>query len=249
MTPNEFFSLGMLFFMNYVDRCWKVDPDYLPTSLVRAFMVAVEAGNKIEPGQTAMGTSMDGDKSKDSIDVAYAIVVTKSEIGFEIIEIRDLVNDVVVPPHFVLVIFNLQMLLDRHQGDLVHASIAVDALNNCFERPKFVALLDQWPIARDNFVKMMKEGKVYFPPASEEEKAKIKKALCSITPETAWEDYLPELRSMIASYILADEEGAEKDGKIVISTTHDHTMTKLSVFRLATSIFLKMDDFMKAKLR
>jgi hypothetical protein len=234
MTEREFMSYGMLFFMGYVQRREKSHPDYVPNSLIRAFLVATAAVKEVEVGRNASGVALDGPKdSKDHITAGYMIVLKRLQNGVELVEIRDLVHNVSIPFLFALVIFSLQIKLDKFNSDRISVHDAVAALNECFESPQFVALGDRWPIARDNFFKAIRSGKIPLPKEIVEE---IRKLLIGIDDTTPWEKYPSKLRTFVAPFLEADT--ASRDARIYMATTHDHTINKSQIFTFSNTVVL-----------
>jgi hypothetical protein len=233
MTPDDLFSDGMSIFLSYLARQSKKDADYLPHSLIRAFVCAFEALKELEDGQIGMGNSSEGEK--DNIVSSYVVVLKKHKESFEVLEVKDVVINKPIPVDFMIALFNLQIVVDRIPGDrLLPEQIAL-CLNDCFDEPHFVALGDNWKAARTNFLMAWQSGKVKWP--DDFDRSKIEAELKTISEETPWEHYSSNLRSMIGTFF-AKELSPSKKGAVCITSPKDAQISKSQVFAIAKSTLL-----------
>jgi hypothetical protein len=234
MEIDDFFSCGILFFLGYVKRKISKDPSYMPNSLIRAFNAAILSLEKLQLNQHGMGAAFDGSEEKHT--GGYIVVLKKSSNGMEIVKIHDVIHKVDISIPNVLAIFYVQILLDKHLENRLSIYTAVEILNACFETPKFVALGERWPEARDIYIEKFYTNKIHFP--SGEMKRKYTEYLSKITKDTPWEDYPQELRAAMAQYILGDIIAAANT--MVFSTTYDHTVEKAFVFKTINRLVMNL---------
>jgi hypothetical protein len=233
MTENpefDFFGDGMRIYLDYIQRQTAKNPDYLPHTLIRAFWCAFEGIKEGKIGQRFMGVSQDG--TPTNVCNPYIVVVEKVDTGVELKEVRNIKIDKEVPIPVMIIIFRMQILLDRISGDTVSPAQMVEVLNAVIPGDKFYALGDRWKEARDDFRKLAKEGKIVLP----KEDPELMKELLKITLDTPWEDYSPTLRSFIGSGIMRGTE--QMMGRIVITSPTNSKIEKFKVFDLATEFLL-----------
>jgi hypothetical protein len=163
-------------------------------------------------------------------------MLKKREDGIEILEIRNLKVGKTLPVDVMILIFRLQIQLDRIVGDLIDPEDAVNALNAVIPGKRFFFLGDKWKEARDEFRKLMEEGKVYFPPDQE-----MINALMKIRFDTPWEEYPNNIRALIGSSV------AKKYGStVVITTPKIYKIEKYKVFDMATQFLMgKSSEYLK----
>tara|TARA_B110001454_G_scaffold158569_1_gene147874 strand:- start:10739 stop:11473 length:735 start_codon:yes stop_codon:yes gene_type:complete len=244
MTESKFISYGILFFLGYVQRKLRSDPQYLPNSLIRAINAAAAAAETVTVDRNAMGTAFD--VKEDDIQQGYAVIVARRSYGIEILKIQDLTNNVEIPPELCLNIFNIQILLDKYSGEEISVFDAVDVMNSCFESPQFIALGDNWPAARDKFIEAVNRKTFNF--GSQEEKVFVQTMLSKITRNTNWEDYPSRLRSLISAYFVDKDNG--KPNTLVISTTGKHLVKKSQIFKFSNNIVMDFGmKYMAPKFR
>jgi len=154
----DFFGDGMRIFLDYIARQSKKNSHYKAHPLVRAFECAIQAMDKAKIGERSMGVS--GDNDGKYVYNSYIVAVEKKENGIEVKEIRNVKVDKTVPIDVMLIIFRLQILLDRIECDCVSPAQMVDALNTVIPGNKFYALGDRWKEARDEFKRLLEAGKI-----------------------------------------------------------------------------------------
>jgi hypothetical protein len=235
----DFFGDGMRIFLDYISRQLAKNPNYKPHPIVRALECALEGVEKCEVGKKTMGVSQDG--TEKSVYQPYVVVLEKKENGVEVKEIRNLKVDKELPLDVMVVIFRLQIHLDRIEGDTVTPQQMVDTLNEVIPGKNFYALGDRWMEARDIFREKMKKGQISI------HKGFLNKKdideLTKIRFDTKWEDYSPKLRSFIGMGI-TDKLG--EDGKIVVTTPTNFKIEKYKVFDSAVEFMIgKTSEYMK----
>ena len=244
MTENkrqiDFFGDGMRIFLDYIARQLKKNSDYKPHPIIRAFECAMQSIEECEEGKCTIGVSHDG--TKDSIYEPYIVVLQKNNDGIEVKEIRNVKVDKQLPTDIMVIIFRLQIHLDKIEGDTVNPQQMVDALNAAIPGNKFYALGDRWGEARDLFQEEMKEGKIYLP---EEFKTNgMLEELLSIKYNTPWEDYSNRLRSFIGSGII--KKLKDKNVQVVITSPTNSKIEKYKVFDSAIEFMIgKSAEYLK----
>lgn len=134
----------------------------------------------------------------------------------------------------MVIIFRIQILLDKIPGDVVSPDQMVDCLNKVIPGGHFYALGDRWKEARDSFKEAAQKGQISLPKSPEMEK--VINELLQITYNTPWEDYSPGARSLIGSQIKPRiEEGA---GTVIVTTPKHFKVEKYKVFDMATEFIL-----------
>lgn len=244
MTKNkrqiDFFGDGMKIFLDYISRQLKKNSDYKPHPIIRAFECAMQGIEKCKEGECTMGVSQDG--TKDSVYEPYIVVLEKKSDGIEVKEIRNVKVDKQLPTDIMVIIFRIQIHLDKIEGDTVNPQQMVDVLNTVIPGNRFYALGDRWKEARDLFQEEMKEGKIYLP-----EKFKTNgmvEELLSIKYNTPWEDYSNRLRSFIGSGII--KKLKDKDVQVVITSPTNSKIEKYKVFDSATEFMIgKSAEYLK----
>jgi hypothetical protein len=225
----DFFGDGMRIFLDYIHRQFKKNPDYMPHPLIRAFECAIQGAEKAKVGETFMGVSQNG--TPTNVCNPFIVVLEKLESGVGVKEIRNIKVDKTVPIDVMLIIFRLQILLDRIEGDCVNPAEMVDSLNAVIPGNKFYALGDRWKEARDEFKKLLEEGKIHVPNDS-----KLIDGLTSITYNMSWDEYPNNVRAFIGSSI------AQKDhmpsGTVIITSPTNSKIEKFKVFDSATEFLL-----------
>lgn len=236
----DFFGDGMRIFLDYIERQFKKNPDYVPHPLIRAFECAVQAMDKAKPGERSMGVSQDG--TATNVCNPFIVVLEKKDNGVEVKEIRNIKVDKAVPFDVMLIIFRLQIQLDKIKGDSVNPQQMVDALNTVIPGNKFYALGDRWKEARDEFKRKLEAGKIYLPtrdPSWIDE-------LTKITYNTPWEQYSNKLRALIGGAIA--ESIDPKGGTVVITSPKDTPIEKYKVFDSAMEFLLgKSSEHLKLR--
>jgi len=234
----DFFGDGMRIFLDYIARQFKKNPDYKPHPVIRAFECALQEIKNAKEGEHVMGVSQGG--SKDSVYEPYIVVLEKQKEGkIEVKEIKNIKVNKMLPLDVMIIIFRLQIQLDKIDGDTVNPEQAVNALNAVILGNKFYALGDKWKEARDKFKKQLQEGKIYLPNDPE-----LIEGLKQIRYDTPWEEYPQIVRALIGGYL---GPSINKDGGVVIVTTpKDWKIEKYKVFDVATEFMLgKTSEYMK----
>ena len=98
---------------------------------------------------TMGGVSQDG--TEKSVYEPYIVVLQKKKDVIEVKEIRNIKVDKQLPIDIMVIIFRLQIQLDKIEGDTVNPQQMVDALNAVIPGNKFYAHGDRWKEARDKF--------------------------------------------------------------------------------------------------
>ena len=232
ISERQVFQDGMMVFLSYISRKLKEQPDYNPHPIIRAFMCAMENIDKIENEKTVMGVSQEG--TKDEIYDAYAVVLQKHADGIEVKEIQNFNVGRHLPTDAMILIFRLQIQLDRIEGDLVTPAEAVKALNKVIPGERFVLLGDRWKEAVNEFGRELKEGKIILPQGNVKIEEAIRQ-LDRVPKDAPWEDYPNDLR-MIIGHSVAKKYF--KDGSVVMTTPAQVRFEKYKVFQIATELLI-----------
>lgn len=225
----DFFGDGMRIFLDYIHRQFKKNPDYMPHPLIRAFECAIQGAEKAKVGETFMGVSQNG--TPTNVCNPFIVVLEKLESGVGVKEIRNIKVDKTVPIDVMLIIFRLQILLDRIEGDCVTPAQMVDSLNAVIPCNKFYALGDRWKEARDEFKKLLEAGKIHIPNDPD-----LIDGLGRITYNMPWEEYPNKIRALIGMSIAQTMD--PKGGIVVITSPKDAKIEKFKVFDSATEFLL-----------
>lgn len=234
MTDNElkidFFGDGMRIFVDYIARQYKKNPDYQPHPIIKAFDFAVQGIQDKKVGERVMGFSKDG--TETNIYEPYVVIIEKKENNFiEVKEIRNLSVDKTLPVDVMVILFRLQIQLDKaNNSNTVSPQEAVDALNAIVPGEKFYALGDRWMEARDIFRQQLQEGLISIPDDPE-----LIKGLTSIKYDTPWEDYPNNLRSLIGSSIAPS---LNKEGAVIITSPKNAKIEKYKIFDTLTRFLI-----------
>jgi hypothetical protein len=227
MKLNPFYD-GMRIFLDYIDRTSKKDPDYKPHSIIRAFSLALEALEKAEDGKNVLGVAMDGDDQY--VLNPYSVVLMKNGDQIEVVDIINMTEKKSLPPDVMLIVFRLQIKLDKIPGETVSPQQMVDSLNSVINGEWFACIGDHWREAITEFRRTVAEGKMQFPGLD-----KIVKQLNSIGSDTPWESYPSNLRVIISS-----SYGTKlKDGSgVIIASPKDSEIVKAKVFDQAIDFLM-----------
>lgn len=244
MTKNkrqiDFFGDGMRIFLDYIARQLKKNPDYKPHPIIRAFECAMQSIENCNVEDCTMGMSQFG--TEKSVYEPYIVVLQKKNDGIEVKEIRNIKVDKQLPIDIMVIIFRLQIHLDKIEGDTVNPQQMVDALNAVIQGNKFYALGDRWKEARDFFQDEMKTGKVYLP--KEFKTNGMIKEILSIKYDTPWEDYSNRLRSFIGTGFI--KKLKDKNVRVVITSPINSKIEKYKVFEAATEFMIgESADYLK----
>lgn len=239
MTKNEnridFWGDGMKIFMDYIVRQLKKNPDYEPHPLIKALELALSNVEKVNIGQCVMGVSQNG--TKDSVYNPFVVILQKKEADkIEVKAIKNLKVKKDLPLDIMIIIFRIQILLDKIKSDNVSPEQMVECLNKVIPGNRFFALGDKWQEARDNFREALRNGQVSIPKTPEMKK--VANELLQITYNTPWEDYSPEARSFIGAYARSNLKDKDGSGIVTITTPKDYKIEKYKVFDMATEFML-----------
>ncbi len=228
-TKIDFFGDGMRIFLDYITRQHKKNPEYRPHPIIRAFECAFEGIKKTNVDECVIGVSQEG--TEKSVYEPYVVVLQKRVDGIEVKEIRNIQIDKPLPVDMMLLIFRLQIHLDKIDGETVNPEQAVDALNAIILGDRFHALGDRWREARDEFTKLLEEGKIHLPrdPA-------LRNELIKLTYDTPWEDYSNRLRSLIGASIAPSLN--KVSGAVIVTSPKNAKIEKYKVFDMATQFML-----------
>lgn len=220
----DFFGDGTRIFLDYISRQLLKNPNYKPHPIIRAFECALEGLEKCKTGQKTMGVSQEG--TENNIHQPYIVVLEKKENGIEVKSILNAMVKKELPVDIMIIIFRLQVHLDKISGDCVNPQQMVNSLNAVVPGDNFFALGNRWKEARDLFRNDLKDGKIKLSRQSFSEEEE--KELLSITYDTPWEKYSPGLRSLIGSSIARTFKDGK--GKVVITSPMDSKIEKYKVF-------------------
>jgi len=233
----DIFGDGMRIFLDYISRQLKKNPNYTPHPIIRAFECAFEGIEKLKEGENVMGVS--GEGTKESIYEPYIVVLQKQRDGIEVKEILNVKIGRQLPLDVMITIFRLQIQLDKTDGDLIDPEEAVNALNSVIPGKKFYFLGDRWKEALDEFIRLMKEGKIHLPHDTE-----IPEQLKQIRVDTPWEDYPNNIRALIGSSIA--QKFDNKGGIVVVTTPKKFKIEKYKVYDMATEFLMgKSSEYLK----
>lgn len=234
----DFFGDGMRIFIDYIARQIKKNPNYKPHPLIRAFECALTGIEKNKNNNKPfMGISMDG--KKDDICNPYAVILHKRGDGIEVKKIINMKVDKELPLDVMVIIFRLQIQLDKIEGNTVNPEQAVNVLNAVIPGNRFYALGDRWREARDQFKKLLQEGKMHLP-----NDPKLIEELKQIRYDTPWEDYSNKLRALIGSSISPSFN--KKGGIVTITSPKDSKTEKYKIFDIATEFMLgKTSEYLR----
>jgi len=239
----DFFGDGMRIFLDYISRQFAKNPDYKPHPIIRALECALEGIEKCEVGKKTVGISQDG--TEKSVYQPYIVVLEKKEKGIEVKEIRNLKVDKELPLDVMVIVFRLQIHLDRIKEDTVTPQQMVNVLNEVIPGNNFYALGDRWMEARDIFREKMSKGQINLTRGSFNQKDIDE--LLSIRFDTKWEDYSPKLRSFIG---VAISEKLDSKSKMIITTPSSYKIEKYKVFDSAVEFMIgKTSEYMNSKTK
>ena len=236
----DFFGDGMRIFLDYIARQFKRFPDYKPHPIIRAFECALQGIEKCKVGKCAMGVSQEG--TEKSIYEPYIVVLQKKSNGIKVKKIENIKVKKELPIDIMIIIFRLQIQLDKIDGDTVNPQQMVDALNAVIPGNKFYALGNRWKEARYLFKEKVEKGQISLPKNSNTEK--LAEELKKITYHTPWEDYSNGLRALIGSSIM--EKLKDKNIQVTITSPTNSKIEKYKVFDSATEFMIgKSADYLK----
>jgi len=224
----NYFNDAMKIYLDYISRQFKKNPGYMPHPLIRALTNAMQGIEAAKDGENVSGISFEG--TENNIYEPYMVIVQKKKDGIEIKEILNVKVEKQIPIDVMIMIFRLQIHLDKINGGTVSPQQSVDALNEVIPGNKFYALGDKWKEARDKFAKLLNEGKIHLPPND----PKIEE-FKQIDNNTPWENYPNRLRALIGGSTL---KYFDKKAKIAITTPKNVRVEKYKVFDIAIEFLL-----------
>lgn len=237
-TRIDIFGDGMRIFLDYIARQFKKNPKYDPHPLIKAFELAVSGFKDVKNGERAMGLS--GDHIGETLFNTYLVIVEKKDNRIKVLRIHNLQVDKELPQDVMIMIFRLQIILDRIPGDDVSPKQVADVLNEVIPEKPYYAIGERWREARDNFKKMLEEGKIHLP-----KDPKLIEEISKITYDTPWEEYSNLARSVIGTSLFSTLN--KKEGRrICITTPAKYKIEKFKVFDMLTEYMLgKTGDYLK----
>jgi len=219
----DFFRDSMGIFLGYIDRQYKKNPNYKPHPIIRAFECALGAIDKCKVGKCTMGVSHEG--TKDNICDPYMVVLEKKANGIEVKEIRNMKVDKELPVDVMIIIFRLQIQLDKISGETINPQQMVDSLNTVIPGNMFFALGNRWKEARDEFRRLLEKGEIYLPDDIE-----LIEEFKRINDDTPWEKYSNKLRILIGTSL--------RSGLVTITSPINSKIKKYSVFDTAIEFII-----------
>ncbi len=225
----DLFGDGMRIFIDYVIRKTKHNPDYNPHPLIRAFNCAIQGIQKAQEGEIIAGLSQEG--TSDAIYEPYIVLLQKNKDGIEVKEIKNLSVNKTVPTDIMIIIFRLQIYLDKIVGDTVNSQQFTNALNHVIPGDVFFDLGNRWVDARDEFKFLLEKRQLKIP-----NDPKIIEELKRLKHYTPWEEYSSALRALIGPCILS-KLGIKKEC-FVITTPSKYQIEKYKVFDTAMQFLL-----------
>lgn len=237
MTKNnikiDFFGDGMRIFLNYIDRQYKKNKDYVPHPIIRAFECAVQWIDKLWVWEHTMWVSQDW--TKESIYQSYIIVLEKKDDNsIDVKEILEVKRNRTLPLDLMIILFRIQIHLDKIKWDIVNPQQMVDILNNTIEWGYFYALWDRRKEALDLFKVRLESWDLKLP--REIWWRDTNKVLSEIKHNTPWEDYDNSLRAFIWWLII--EKINDKNIKVVITSPTNSEIEKYKVWDTAVEFLL-----------
>lgn len=215
--------------MDYIGRQFKKNPEYKPHPLIRALECAIQAAEKVEVGKKVMGFSSSG--SEKMIGEPYLVVLEKATDGFGVVEIRNIKVDKTLPVDVMLMVFRIQVLLDRIEGDCVGPKQMAEVLNAVIPGERFIAMGDRWREAVAEFKKQLQEGKIHIPNDPE-----LINQFTSLTYKMTWDEYPNRVRAFIGGS-LGSSLGS-KNGAVFITSPIDSKFEKFKVFDTAIELLI-----------
>lgn len=241
ISDNRIYKDGMAIFLDYISRQLAKKPSYVPHPIIRAFMGAMEGVGNISNEEMVMGLSQEG--NIDDIHEPYIVVLQKHEDGIEVKEIINLMVNNRLPTDALILIFRLQIQLDKTEDDLVDTEEAVKALNRVIPGNRFFLLGDRWKEALVEFERAKKAAQIHIPADNPSIKAMIER-YDQVPEDTLWEDYPNDLRSLIGMSVATKYC---KSGDVVISTPKDMKFEKYKVFEIAVEFLIgRTSDYLKS---
>jgi hypothetical protein len=155
----------------------------------------------------------------------------KNKAGIEVKEIKNISVNKTVPSDIMIIIFRLQIFLDKIVGNTVNPKQFTNALNYVIPGNLFYELGDRWIDARDEFKILLERRQIKIP-----NDPKIIEELKRLKHYTPWEEYSSTLRALIGPCILS-KIGLKKEC-IVITTPSKFQIEKYKVFDSAMQFLL-----------
>jgi hypothetical protein len=183
----------------------------------------------VEVGKKAMGFSSSG--TEQLVGEPYVVVLEKTADGLEVVEIRNIKVDKTMPVDVMLMVFRIQVLLDRIEGDCVGPKQMVEVLNAVIPGERFIAMGDRWREAVAEFKKQLEAGKIHIPQDPE-----LVNQLTSITNKMTWDEYPNRVRAFIGGSLGLSL--GSKNGTVFITSPIDSKFEKFKVFDTAIEMLL-----------
>ncbi len=225
----DFFGDGMRIFLDYIERKSKRNPEYRPHPIIRAFMCAFQNIGDLNVDECTMGISQEG--TEQNISEPYAVVLQKKANCIEVKEIRNLKVDKTIPVDIMILIFRIQIHIDKIEGETVSPRQFVDVLNAVIPGNVFYALGDRWREARDKFKKMIEEGKIHLP-----NDPGLINELATLNHNTPWEEYSNKARALIGQSIAPSLNNGK--GSIIITSPQNSEIGKSQISDVAINLIL-----------
>lgn len=238
---HDFFTDGILIFLDYINRQLKKDPDYAIHPLIKALINATQSFEDKEIGESVIGLS--GEMANGNLHNPYSVALEKKKDGIEVLDIRELNTNKQIPLDVMICLFRLQIHLDKIPGEKILSSQSIEILNQILPEFHFYELGDKWIEARDSFAKRLENGNISIPPSFMTDV--IRNAFTTISFETPWEEYPPELRSLIAG--ASAELFDSRSNTIIISSPPNDQIPKYKVFEFTTQILLGSEIFQERR--
>ena len=212
-------------FFDYITRRLKKNTDYVIHPLIRAFMNATDAIAKVKVGETTMGLSHNG--NANHILNPYAVVLKKTTDDIiEILDIKNLKTDVSLPFNILVIIFRLQVHLDKIEEDSLTANQTARVLNKIMPFFHFYTIGSKWKKARELFLENLNKGKIATPLPQD-----LLEELNATNDNTPWEDYSPRLRTWISTPFATTLD--RRSATIIITSPDSDTIGKAMILDMA----------------
>ncbi len=221
----NYFGDGMRIFLDYIDREFIKNPEYVPHPLVRAFVCANQGITDLVIGKSSVGVSQNEDEPNSG--EMYFVAIEKGRDTIIVKEIRHVGLNRSVSIEQMISIFRLQILLDRLDGKKIQVENAISALNKVVTTPKFQAVGNRWREARDEFVSALKDGRAHIP-----DDPKLRDGMLRITKKMDWYDYPSDVRALIGGFL--KPLGQEDIAAFSVTFPKDNWIDKNTVFHLLT---------------
>jgi histidine triad (HIT) family protein len=223
---NPFFD-ALRIFLDYIHKKQKKNPEYEVHPLIRALLNANAALEGAKIGERVMGLSHDEDNGR--VINLYSVILTRLDPeSIEVTNVSDLKTDEFLPLNAMVATFRLQIILDRVPNRQLQIQEVADVMNEAIPAQHFYVLGDRWKEAREIYFREFMAGRIVNIDEKEIED------LNKIRPETTWEDYPQNIRSLIG--IRAAPLFDKRPGTTIITTPEPDLIDKKKVFELASEL-------------